>query len=165
MLIYNFACSAFLLSHVCHALQKWSDQLWNSGIAVTRRNTSEIPVKNTGIPVKTPVLDLIKTRILKKLRDQFPWISFIPCSLRRLIWVYAVCIGLSVPIFRFFKVLIHASFVCISDEKRLFKISWFSPEEVSSTISRDVPLSTSRWFLNAGQGKCCFVTVHFFGVF
>ena len=41
MLIYNFACSAFLLLHVRHALQKWSDQLWNSGLAVTR--LTEIP--------------------------------------------------------------------------------------------------------------------------
>ena len=134
MLIYNFACRAFSLSHVLHALQKWLDQLWNSGIAVTRltkileyyQNTG-IPMKNTGIPVKTPILALIKKRIYseddpEKPRGQFPYspklVSF-PCSLRRLIWVYAVCIGLSVPTFSFFKFLIRASFICISDEKRL----------------------------------------------
>ena len=90
MLIYNFTCSAFLLSHVRHALQKWSDQLWNSGLAVTRlieileyyQNTG-IPMKNTGIPVKTPILALIKKRIyseddLEKPGGQFPQISFIP---------------------------------------------------------------------------------------
>ena len=136
MLIYNFACSAFLLSHVRHALQKWSDQLWNSGIAVTRLTLPEY-YRNTGIPVKIQeylwrlqILALIKKRIYdpENPRGQFPYspklVSF-PCSLRRLIWVYAVCIGLSVPIFRFFKFLIRASFVCISDEKRLYKISLF----------------------------------------
>ena len=90
-------------------------------------------MKNTGIPVKTPILALIKELIyseddLEKPRGQFPYspklVSF-PCSLRRLIWVYAVGTGLSVPIFRFFKFLICASFVCISDEKRLYKISLF----------------------------------------
>ena len=58
---YNFACSAFLLLHVHHALQKWSDQLRNSDIAVTQltqipeyyRNTG-IPVKNTGIQRHRP---------------------------------------------------------------------------------------------------------------
>ena len=95
----QLACSAFLLS------QKWSDQLRNSGTAVTRltqipeyyRNTG-IPVKNTRIHVKTPILALIKKRIyseddLEKSRSQFPYspklVSF-PCSLRRLIWVYPV---------------------------------------------------------------------------
>ena len=117
-----------------------NDQINFGILAVTRlteipeyyRNTW-IPVKNTWIPVKTPILALIKKRIyseddLEKPRGQFPYslklVAF-PCSLRHLIWVYAVCIGLSVPIFRFFKSLIHASFVCISDKKRLYKISLF----------------------------------------
>ena len=52
-------------------------------------------------------------------------VSFL-CSLWRLIWVYAVCIGLYVPIIRFFKFLIHASFVYVSNEReRLYKISLF----------------------------------------
>ena len=82
---------------------------------------------------ETPMLKRIYSEDnLEKPRGQFPYspklISF-PCFLRHLIWVYPVCIGLSVPIFRFFKFLIHASFVCISGEKRLYKMS-FSPEEV-----------------------------------
>ena len=110
---------------------------WYSG-HTTYRNTGILPKyknirKNTGIPVKTPILSLTKKRIyseddLEKPRGQFPYsaklVSF-PCSLRRLIWVYAVCICLSVPIFRFFKVLIRVSFVCISHGKRLYKISLF----------------------------------------
>ena len=144
MLIYNFACSAFLLSHVRHALQIRSTlEFWYSG-HTTYGNTG-IPVKNTGIPVKTPILALIKKQIysegnLEKPRGHFPYslklVSF-PCSLRRLTWVYAVCIGLSVPIFRFFKFLICASFVCISDEKRLYKISVFLPKGFPATISCD----------------------------
>ena len=51
-------------------------------------------------------------------------VSF-PCSLWRLIWICTVCIGLSVPILRFFIFLTRASFVCISDEKRLYKLSLF----------------------------------------
>ena len=82
MVIYNFMCSAFLLSHVRHALQKRSDQLWNSGIASHDLpkywNTTEIPEKYTGIPVKTPILALTKKRIyseddLEKPRGQFPY--------------------------------------------------------------------------------------------
>ena len=74
--------------------------------------------------MKTPILSLTKKRIyseddLEKPRGQFPYspklVSF-PRSLQPLIWVYAVCICLSVPIFRFFKFLIRVSFVCISDE-------------------------------------------------
>ena len=90
--------------------------------------------------------------IVLKVFSKFSWslsiklVSF-PCSLRRLIWIYTVCIGLAVPIFRFFKLLIRASFVRISDH-------------VSATISRDVN-ATSMWFLHAWQGKCCFVTVAF----
>ena len=127
----NALISRVVLSHVHHTWQKCSDQLWNSGIVVTP--PTKILVKNTGIPVKTPILALIKKQIyseddLEKPRGQFPYspklVSF-PCSLRRLIWVYAVCIGLSVQIFRFFKFLICASFVLISDEKRLYKISLF----------------------------------------
>ena len=151
MLNYNFECSAFLLSHVRHALQKLSD-LWNSGIAVTRlteiseyNGNTRISMKNTGIhvPVKTLILALIKKRIyseddLEKPRGQFPYsselVSF-PCSLRRLIWVYAVCIGLSVPIFRFFKFLICANFVYISDK-----------------FPRDLPL-WARGFLMRGKGN------------
>ena len=175
MLIYNFACSAFLLSHLRHALQKWSDQLRNSGIAVTRltqileyyRNTG-IPVKNTGIHVKTPILALIKKVIyseddLEKPRGPFscsPKLVSFPCSLRRLIWVLCCCIGLSVPIFRFFKFLIRASFVCISDEERLYKIILFF---YRWGFRHDFTwrTATSTWFLSARRGKCCFVTVHF----
>ena len=100
MLIYNFECSAFLLSHVHHPLLKLSDQLKNSGIAVTRlteipeyyRNT-RISMKNTGM--KTPILALIKKQIFSEddLENAFPQISFIPlfsvasdrglCSLHR----------------------------------------------------------------------------------
>ena len=123
MLIYNFACSAFY--RTCVTLCR-KDQI-NFWIL------AGIPVKNTGIPVKTPILALIKKQIYseddpEKPRGQFPYspklVSF-PCSLRPLIWVYAVCIGLSVPIFRFFKFLIRAGFVCISDENRLYKIRLF----------------------------------------
>ena len=128
-------------------------------------------MKNTRIPVKTPILALIKKRIysedaLEKPGSQFPYspklVSF-PCSLRRLNWVYAVCIGLSIPIFRFFKFLIRASFVCISDKKRLYKISLFFSQEVSQH-DFTCRSTTSTWFQNAGQGKCCFVTVHFLGI-
>ena len=49
-------------------------------------------------------------------------VSF-PCSLQCLIWVYTVCIGLSVPKFRFFKFVISVSLVCISDEKRLYNLT------------------------------------------
>ena len=128
-------------------------------------------MKNTGIPVKTPILALIKKRIyseddLEKPRDQFPYspkvVSF-PCSLRLLIWVYSVCIGPSVPIFRFFKFLICASFICISDEKRLYKISlFFSRRGFHHDFMQRT--ATSTCFLNGGQGKCCFVTVHFLGI-
>ena len=129
-----------------------------------------IPVKNTGITVKTPILALIKKRIyaeddLEKPRGYFPYppklVSFL-CSLRCLTWVYVVCIGLSVPIFRFFKFLICASFVCISDEKRLYKISLFFSRK--GFPPRFQVTATSTWFLNAGQGKCCLVTVHFLGI-
>ena len=152
-----------------HALQIRSTlEFWYSG-HTTYRNTG-IPVKNTGIPVKTPILALIKKDIylegyLEKPRGHFPYspklVSF-SCSLRRLIWVYAVCIGLSVPIFRFFKFLICASFVCISDEKRLYKISVFLSRR--GFPPRFHVTATSTWFLNAGQGKCCLVTVHFLGI-
>ena len=103
-----------------------SDQLWNSGIAVTRK--TGILVKNTGIPVKTPILALLRNEYLEKPRGQFPYspksVSF-PCSQRHLIWFYSVCISISDPMFRFFNFLVRASFVCISDEKRLYKISLF----------------------------------------
>ena len=49
-------------------------------------------------------------------------VSF-PCSLRRLIWVYTVCTGLSVPILWLYKFLIHASFVCISDRKIFYNLT------------------------------------------
>ena len=92
-------------------------------------------MKNTRIPVKTPILTLIKKRIyseddFEKPRGQFPYspkVSF-PCSLQHLIWVCAVCTSLSVPIFRFFKFLIPACFVCISDKKRLYKMFVFIPK-------------------------------------
>ena len=61
------------------------------------------------------------------MKTHSPKLVSFPCSLWRLIWVYAVCIGLSVPIFRFFKFLICASFVYISNEKRLYKMSLFFP--------------------------------------
>ena len=108
--------------------------------------------------MRTPILALIKNQIYseedhEKPRGQFPYspklVSF-PCSLQRLIWVYAVCIGLSVPIFRFFKFLIHASFVCISDEKRLYKMFVFLPKRFPAMISRDIPLR-ARGFLMQGN--------------
>ena len=140
-------------------------EFWYSGHTIYR-NTG-IPVKNTGIPVKTPILALIKNRIyseedLEKPRGQFPYspklVSF-PCSLWRLVWVYAVCIGLFVPIFRFFKFLIRASFICISDEKRLYKMFVFLPKRFPAMISGDVPLRACG-FLMRGKGNvslCTFI--------
>ena len=139
MLIYDLACSAVLLLHVRHTLQKWSDQLWNSDIVVIRHRNTEILPKNRNTREKyrntceDTNTGLIKKCIysedyLEKPRAQFPYspksVSF-PCSLRRLIWVYSVCIGISDPMFRFFKFLVRASFVCISDEKMLYKINLF----------------------------------------
>ena len=56
--------------------------------------------------------------------------------------------------------------MCISDEKRLYKLSCvFLPKRFPATISSDVT-DASTWFLHAGQGKeCCFVTVAFPGYF
>ena len=136
MLIYNFACSAFLISHVRHALQKWSDQLWDSGLVVKWLTEIpeyyRIPVKNTGIPVKTPILALMKKRIyseddLEKPRGQFPYSpkfhSLVHCG----VWSGST-LFVEAYLFQYlgsFNFLIRASFVCISDEKRLYKISLF----------------------------------------
>ena len=127
-LFVTIACASRFAEMIRSTLEFWYSSHMtyrNSGILPKYRNTRE--KYRNGIPVKTPMLALIKKRIYseddpEKPRGQFPYspklVSF-PCSLRRLIWVYAVCIGLSVPIFRFFKFLIRASFVGISDEKRL----------------------------------------------
>ena len=153
-----------------------NDQI-NFGILVVVTQLTEILPKNRNTHEKyrntreDTNTGLIKKWIysgdyLEKPRGQFPYspksVSF-SCSLRRLIWVYSVCISISDPMFRFFKFLVRASFVCISDEKRLYKINFFSPEKVSR---HDFTwcTATSTWFLNAGQGKCCFVTVHFLGI-
>ena len=103
--------------------------------------------------------------IVQKVFSKFSWflsiklVSF-PCSLRRLIWIYTVCIGLSVPIFRFFKFLIRGSFVCISDEKRLYKVSlFFSRSGFPPRFHVTLPLRARGFFM--GQGKCCFMTVAF----
>ena len=83
-------------------------------------------------------------------------ISF-PRCLGLLIWVYTVCI---------FKILLCASFVCISDEKRLYNLMnislFFSLSGFPTTISCDVT-TMSMWFLRAEQGKCYFVTFAFSG--
>ena len=111
-----------------------SDQLWNSGIAVTEilpknRNTRE-KYRNTCEDTNTGLIKkwIYSEDYLEKPRGQFPYspksVSFL-CSQRRLIWVYSVCISISDPMFRFFKFLVRASFLCISDEKRLYKISLF----------------------------------------
>ena len=65
-------------------------------------------------------------RIVPKVFPNFPvphkLVSF-PCSLQRLMRVYTVCLGLSDPILRFFEFLMGASFVCFSDEKRLYDLT------------------------------------------
>ena len=88
------------------------------------------------------------------MKTHSPKLVSFPCSLWRLIWVYAVCIGLSVPIFRFFKFLIRASFVYVSNEgERLYKISFFFlSKRFPTTISRDIPLR-ARDFLMRGKGN------------
>ena len=50
---------------------------------------------------------------------------------------------------RFFKFLISASFVCISDEKSLYNL--MKTKQFPTTISCDMEHAV---FLDAGQGKC-----------
>ena len=92
-------------------------------------------------------------------------VSF-PCSLWRLIWVYTVCIGLSVPIFMFFKFLICASFVCISDEKRLYKLNlFFSRSSFAPQFHVMLLLRACGFFMRGKGNNVAFVTVAFSGYF
>ena len=86
------------------------------------RNTCEDT--NTGFNLRNEYSRRLRAR-RTILKTHSPKLVSFPCSLWRLIWVYTVCIGLSVPIIRFFKFLICASFEYVSNEKRLNKISLF----------------------------------------
>ena len=99
--------------------------------------------------------------IVPKVFSKLSWslsiklVSF-PCSLRRLIWVYTVYIGLPVPIFRFFKLLKSASFVCISDEKRLYKVSlFFSRSGFPPRFHVALPLRAHGFFMRGREMLLC----------
>ena len=76
---------------------------------------------------------LIVLKVFSKFSwSLFPQISFIPLfSAASDLGLHCLHRSVCVPIFRFFKSSICASFVCISDEKRLYKLCFFSPEAVS----------------------------------
>ena len=101
--------------------------------------------------------------------SKFSWsfsiklVSF-PCSLCRLIWVYTVCIGLSVPVFRFFKLLILLSFMCISDEERLYKVSLFFSRSGFLPRFHLTLLLRAHGFFMRDKGNVALWLLHFLGI-
>ena len=145
-------------------------EFWYSGHTTYRNNRILPKYRNTREKYRNTYWlwlrnEYTRRTILKspEANSPTPPISFIPLFSAASDLGLRCCIGLSIPIFRFFKFLIRASFVCISDEKRLYKISLFF-SRLGFRHDFMWRTTTSTWFLNARQGKCCFVTFHFLGI-